>query len=238
MLDPHHHQVPHQPRIQRDRRGHQPRSQTYNQGRLFTPNPQDLQPSRHQQTDVLDDQAQHHTLQCLQVLSDNQQEAMMVISQLKFRKYLDQGSCTNPVDIAAAAGLPNWQSLPAQQVDRECDVLMINRRQGIIVGEIKSIGGGDYFKSQPESQQNEIIMNKVEKAVTQVSEQETALRHLVSDLNITITRTLILPNVTSSQLLRALANMPVEQVSVFMSVLLVPSVSPAQLLQHSSMHQC
>ena len=40
------------------------------------------------------------------------------------------------------------------------------------MGEIKSVGGSDYFKSQRESQQNRIIMNTVEKAVTQVSEQE------------------------------------------------------------------
>ena len=139
---------------------------------------------------------------------------MIVISQLMFRKYLD--NLTSPVEIAAANRLP---SVPEQQVDRECDVLMINRRQGIIVGEIKSVGGSDYFKSQPESQQNRIIMNKVEKAVTQVISQETALRHLVSDLNITVTRTLILPNVTSAQLSRAVTNTSVEQVTVFMSVL-------------------
>ena len=154
---------------------------------------------------------------------------MVVISQLLFRKYLD--NLTSPVEIAAAAGLPSVRALPAQQVDRECDVLMINRQQGIIVGEVKSVGGGDYFQSQPENRQNDIIMNKVEKAVTQVSEQETALRHLVSDLNITIRGTLIFPNLTSVQLVRALINTSVAQVSVFMSVLLVPIVSPAQLLQ-------
>ena len=84
---------------------------------------------------------------------------MIVISQLLFRKYLD--NLTSPVERAAAARVPSVRALPAQQVDRECDVLMINRRQGIIVGEIKSVGGSNYFKSQPESQQNRIIMNKV-----------------------------------------------------------------------------
>ena len=141
---------------------------------------------------------------------------MVVISQLLFRKYLD--NLTSPVEIAAAARLPSVWALPAQQVDRECDVLMINRRQGIIVGEIKSVGGSDYFKSQRESQQNRIVMNTVEKAVTQVSEQETALRHLVSDLNIIIRGTLIFPNLTSAQLVRALINTPVVQVSVLVCV--------------------
>ena len=138
---------------------------------------------------------------------------MVVISQLLFRKYLD--NLTSPVETAAASRLP---SVPAQQVDRECDVLMIHRRQGIIVGEIKSVGGSNYFKSQPESQQNRIIMNKVAAALTQVREQETALRHLVSDLNVTVRGTLIFPNLTSAQLLRALINTPVTQVSVLVSV--------------------
>ena len=79
----------------------------------------------------------------------------MVISQLRFRKYLDSANCTNPVDVAAVARLPNLQSLPAQLGERlregECDVLMIHREQGLIVGKIRSTEGGDFFSSQPES---------------------------------------------------------------------------------------
>ena len=144
---------------------------------------------------------------------------MMVISQLRFRKYLDRDNCTSPVDVATVARLPNWQSLPAQLAKGECDVLVIHRRQGIIVGEIKSTGRGDYFKSQLENQQNQIIVKKVQKAVKQLNNQETALRlYLVSDLNVTITMMLITPSLTSAQLLRALTNTPVAQVSVSVSV--------------------
>ena len=220
MQEPQHHQVPHQPRIRRHRCRHQPRPQTYSQGRLFTPTPPGLQPSRHQETNVQDDQAQHHTLQCLKVLSDNMKEVMMVISQLRFRKYLDRDNCTSPVDVATVARLPNWQSLPAQLAEGECDVLVIHREQGLIVGEIKSTGGGDFFSRQPESQQNQMIVNMVEKAVKQMNNKEMALRRLVSDLNITITRVLICPNLISAQLLRGLANTPVAQVNVSLSVAL------------------
>ena len=220
MQEPQHRQVPHQPRIRRHRRRHQPRPQTYSQGRVFTPNPPDLQPSRHQETNVQDDQAQQHTLQCLKVLSDNMKEVMMVISQLRFRKYLDRDNCTNPVDVAAVARLPNWQSLPAQLAEGECDVLVIHREQGLIVGEIKSTGGGDYFSHQPESEQNRMIVKRVKEAVTQLNNQETALRRLVSDLNIPITRTLITPSLASAQLLRALTNTPVAQVSVSVGVIM------------------
>ena len=240
MQEPQHHQVPYQPRIRHHRRGHQPHPQTYSQGRVFTPNPPGLQPSRHQETNVQDDEAQHHTLQCLKVLSDNMKEVMMVISQLRFRKYLDRDNCTSPVDVATVARLANWQSLPAQLAEGECDVLVIHREQGLIVGEIKSTGAGDFFSRQPESQQNQMILNMVKKAVKQLNNKETALRHLVSDLNITITTTLITPSLTSAQLLRALTNTPVAQVSVSVSVIMHLASAGTPLHQddrHWSTHQ-
>ena len=141
----------------------------------------------------------------------------MVISQLMFRKYLD--NCTNPVEIAASARLPSAGALPVQLEDGECDLMIIHRQQGLIVGEIKSVGGGSYFQTQAESQQHWVIVKKVRAAVEQVNNQETALRHLVSDLNIAVTKTLLFPNVTAEQLLRALTNSPVAQVRVSMSVL-------------------
>ena len=138
----------------------------------------------------------------------------MVISQLMFRKYLD--NCTNPVEIAAAARLPSAGALPVQLEDGECDLMIIHRQQGLVVGEIKSVGGGSYFQTQPESQQHGVIVRKVRAAVGQVNNQETALRHLVSDLNIAVTKTLFFPNVTAAQLLQALTNSPVAQVRVSM----------------------
>ena len=184
-------------------------------GRVFTPNPSGLQPSRHQDSDVQDDQAQQSTLQCLRALSDSLQQAMVVVSQLSFRKYLD--NLTDPLELAAAASLPSSQHLSKRLRDGECDVLVIHRQQGIVVGEIKSVGGSAHFNSQPESQQNRMIVSKVEAALGQLNNQETVLRQLVSDLDVHVTKILILPNVTSAQLLRALANTPLAQVSVHVS---------------------
>ena len=141
----------------------------------------------------------------------------MVISQLMFRKYLD--NCTNPVEAAAASRLPSAGALPVQLEDGECDLMIIHRQQGLIVGEIKSVGGSSYFQTQPESQQHGVIVKKVKAAVGQVNNQATALRHLVSDLNITVSNTIIFPHLTSAQLLQSLTNSPVAQVSVSMSVL-------------------
>ena len=134
-----------------------------------------------------------------------------------FRKYLD--NCTNPVEIAAAARMPSAGTLPVQLRDGECDLMIIHRQQGLVVGEIKSVGGGSYFQTQPESQQHGVIVRKVRAAVGQVNNQETALRHLVSDLNIAVTKTLFFPYVTAAQLLQALTNSPVAQVRVSLSVL-------------------
>ena len=131
-----------------------------------------------------------------------------------FRKYLD--NCTNPVEAAAAAGLPSARTLPVQLKDGEGDIVVVHRQQGVIVGEIKYVGGSSYFQSQPQSQQHGVIVKKVEAAVKQIDNQATALRHLVSDLNITVTKTLILPHLTQAQLLQALTSTPVAQVSVSM----------------------
>ena len=158
---------------------------------------------------------------------------MVVVSQLKFRKYLDDR--INPVNAAAAALLPDVQTLPVQLKDGECDIIMIDRRQGIIVGEIKSVGGSSYFQTQPPSQQHGVIVKKVKQALTQVNNQATALRHLVSDLNITVTKTLIFPNLPSSTLLKALTNTPVAQVRVFMSVSFVPNL-PCYYYRQSPTH--
>ena len=205
------------PRPQQHPPAPQPQPTPQVAGRLFTPHPTGLQQSRHQDSDIQDDQAQQSALQCLQLLSDHTSQAMVVISQLMFRKYLD--NCTNPVEISAAARLPSAGALPVQLEDGECDLMIIHRQQGLIIGEIKSVGGGSYFQNLSESQQHNVIVKKVRAAVGQVNNQATALRHLVSDLNIRVTKTLILPNLMRAQLFQALTNSPVAQVSVSGSVL-------------------
>ena len=205
-------QDPNQPTGPRRSRRQRPYRPSYAPGRLFTRNAPGLQPPSHQRSDVHDDQAQHSVLQCLKVLSDNLPQTMVVISQLLFRKYLDDR--TNPVNLAASARLPSVMELSAHLTEGECDILIIHREQGIIAGEIKSVGGSAYFNSQPMSQQNRIITKKVEEAVNQVNNQATVLRHVVSDLNITVNRLLIFPNLSSAQLKRALRRTPVAQVNV------------------------
>ena len=208
------------PRPQQSLPAPQPQPTPQVAGSLFTPPSPGLQQSLHQDSDIQDDQAQQSALQCLQALSDNTNQAMVIMSQLMFRKYLD--NCTSPVEAAAAARLPSKRALPVQLRDGEGDIVVLHRQQGVIVGKIKSVGGSSYFQSQPQSQQHGVVVKKVEAAVKQVNNQETALRHLVSDLNIIVTKTLIPPPPPTpppcfhGQLLQALTNTPVAQVSVSM----------------------
>ena len=156
-----------------------------------------------------DDQAQHYTLQCLRALSDQAPQAMVVVSQLLFRQYLD--NVTNPL---VAAALPRVQQLSPQLGDGECDVLIIHKEKGVIVGEIKSVGASAYFSSQPESQRQQMIARKVTAAVKQLNNQGQVLGHLVRDLKVRVTKTLILPFVSSTQLLKAICGTPVLRVRV------------------------
>ena len=107
-------------------------------------------------------------------------------------------------------------------------MIIICWRQGLIAGEIKSGGGSTHFQTQQQTMQHIVIWKKVEAAVKQINNQERALRHLVSNLNITFTKTLWFPNLTSTQLLQADTNSPLAQISVSMSLLFANTVSQGE----------
>ncbi|KAK7092750.1 uncharacterized protein [Littorina saxatilis] len=170
-------------------------------GKVFTSNLPSLQPSPVMESDIQDDQAQYRVLQCLRGLSRRPPfQVMMVISQLEFRKFLDSSS---PIDVAAAAMLPNMRNQP-NPPQGEFDILVIHRDHGLIIAEIKSLGVLQYFSGRPLADQHQMIADKVERAVRQLNSQGATLARLVSDLGVKVTKTLILPNVSSTQLEQAL----------------------------------
>jgi hypothetical protein len=134
-------------------------------------------------------------------MAECSQEVMVVISALEFRRYLDNRS--DPVTAAAAAHLPNFVANPG--ASEECDIVIIHKDYGVIVGEIKSVGVGQFFWSRSESEQNGLIIRQVLKAVNQLNSQAATLGRLVVDLGVRITKILILPNVTSALLTRAIS---------------------------------
>ena len=150
-------------------------------------------------SDVRDDLGTQCVLHCLRVLAEKHEEVMMVISQLDFRKYLDDR--TDPVNAAACALLPRPATMARQYHRGDFDVLIIHRHYGLIVGEVKSVGADP--ENTPDL--NKAVVKRVGKAVNQLNKAEDVLRHLMSDMApVRVTKTLILPSITSDQLLQAL----------------------------------
>ncbi|KAK7091343.1 uncharacterized protein [Littorina saxatilis] len=160
------------------------------------------------ETDVLDDDAAERLLRCLRVLSKEHHEVMMVISQLDFRKYLDNN--TDPINAAnnaaACANLPRPVTMQQQQHhDGDFDVLIIHRHYGLMVCEVKAVGADR--RNTPDL--NKAVVGKVQKAVKQLNKAKTVLNHLMSDMGpVQVTKTLVLPNVTSAELMQALSTAP------------------------------
>ena len=76
------------------------------------------------------------------------------------------------------------------------------------------MGAGAYFTSQSESERQQIIARKVAAAVKQLNNQGQVLEHLVRDLNVRVTKTLILPYVSSVQLRQAIHGTQAAQVRI------------------------
>ncbi|KAL8617824.1 hypothetical protein ACOMHN_044922 [Nucella lapillus] len=175
-------------------------------GRLFVENPSDSQNVRTQDSDWQGDTAHDR---CLQALSGMQNEVMFIISSLRFQNYLHNPA--NPLHAAAIAQLPSIDdpSIPQNIRNGECDLIIIHRTYGLLIGEIKSVGENDFFCKQTPDKQTQIIIKQIQKAVKQLENQHRALSHLVRDLPpIRISMTLLLPNVSSSQLQSALSASP------------------------------
>ncbi|KAL8590742.1 hypothetical protein ACOMHN_061576 [Nucella lapillus] len=175
-------------------------------GRVFVENPSDSQDVRTQESDWQGDIAHDR---CLQALSGMQNEVMFIISSLRFQHYLHNPA--TPLHAAAIAKLTSIDdpSIPQNVRNGECDLIIIHRTYGLLIGEIKSVGGNDYFRKLTPGEQTQTIIKQIQKAVKQLENQHIALSHLVRDLpSIRISMTLLLPNVSSSQLQSALSASP------------------------------
>ena len=124
----------------------------------------------------------------------------MVISELEFGHYLDDQ--TDPITAAACTLLPRPSTMTPGHQDGEFDVLIIHKQYGLIVGEVKSVGADP----QKISDLGKAIQSRVGKAVKQLERSAGVLRHVVKDMDpVNVTKILMLPNVTSDQLLQALS---------------------------------
>lgn len=148
-------------------------------------------------SDVTSDCAQQQIRHCFCDLEKEQKNVMTVIFDLKFEDYLSKTNFA-----AATKMLPKPVDLKHLQQDRgDFDIFIIHRFYGILACEIKSVGAA-YSSVCTEQQKIDAINDKVTKAVKQLDKCGDVVTHLVSDMprKPRILKTLMLPNVSTSQL--------------------------------------
>ena len=149
-------------------------------------------------------------LRNLQELGKAGHEVMVIQSLLDFGNYLNK-----PSYAAAAKNFATCHLRPCYR-HGDFDVLVIHRKYGILVGELKAVGRNQPGVSRTQAQADEDVAKRVGKAVKQLDKSETVMKHLVDDIapSLTIRKALFLPYVGGTQLLRVLtANPQLEQVN-------------------------
>ncbi|PVD32278.1 hypothetical protein C0Q70_07711 [Pomacea canaliculata] len=152
-----------------------------------------------------DDVAHQRVLSGLRALADDQHEVMMVISQLRFENYLNK-LCKEKLSPSASP-YPRANSLQDTRLHKgEVDILILHRRHGLVVGEVKSVGANWTQLPCSERDKSRSLGTRVAKAVFQLNRTETVLRHFVSDMaaDLRIKKILFLPNVTQEVMLKFL----------------------------------
>ncbi|KAK7478663.1 hypothetical protein BaRGS_00030126 [Batillaria attramentaria] len=166
-------------------------------------------PSTSQQvTDVTSaEDIRHHLLRCFRALAERQQEVMMVIWRLDFRRYLDRQD--NPLDAATTAFLT--RSATGRTGNGEGGFMMlIHQKYGLIVARVTLVG-----RCMADVQdEKEKLADTVTEAVKELNAAGRLLTHMTSALqHVKVTKVIILPCITSGQMAHALGdNQDVQQV--------------------------
>nr|KAG5694828.1 hypothetical protein BaRGS_019205 [Batillaria attramentaria] len=115
---------------------------------------------------------------------------MFVMTSLDFTDYL------NKLDATHAAQFPLPGDLPSTQREGDFDVIVIHRKYGVLLGEIKSVG---IHGNNPT---DKAVADKVTKAVKQLDKCEKVVNHVMSDVvpGVSVRKTLILPYISRTQL--------------------------------------
>nr|KAG5688810.1 hypothetical protein BaRGS_017042 [Batillaria attramentaria] len=116
---------------------------------------------------------------------------MFVMSSLDFTDYLKKLDATH----AAQFPLPR-NLLSTIHREGEFDVIIIHRKYGVLLGEIKSVG---IHSNNPT---DKAVADKVSKAVKQLDMCEKVVNHVTSDVapGVSVRKTLILPYISRTQL--------------------------------------
>lgn len=155
-----------------------------------------------QDSDMIFDEAMERVLCSLQKLSEAHQEVFVCLSKFPFGSYLNE-----PHFAPAAVHLPLPTNLPPKFPWKwrqgDFDVLIIHRKYGFVICEIKAVG---YNNEKSEEEQYESVKKKIAEAITQLNKAETMLSHLVSDIapGMRIIKTIACPNLTTLQIQKIL----------------------------------
>ena len=136
---------------------------------------------------------------------------MFILSQVSFSNYLNKDS-----EAAAAAQLPRPNTLPEQYRRGDFDILLIHRRYGVLIGEIKSVGRSQPKLGKTPEEEDDDVVKKVERAIKQLDKSDIVVKHVLQDIaqGLTVRKALFLPNVSNAQLRRVLGARPLlEQVT-------------------------
>ena len=186
-------------------RTHHQEEEVYGQTVYVTKEPSSEPPRKRRRqvstSEAVDDESHQRVLACLEQLAET--EVMFVISQMQFGDYLNE-----PAYAAAASKLPKPGDpvLKSQNKHRgDFDVLIIHRHHGILACETKSVGST--LSSARFTEEEELkLAKKVKDAIKQMQKARDMLLHLVSkdETQPKIRTTLMLPNITRTQLDRVL----------------------------------
>ncbi|XP_076453494.1 uncharacterized protein LOC143288753 [Babylonia areolata] len=160
----------------------------------------------HVNSDVREDKTQQKILLYLHQLCSTSQEAMLVLSQLRYEDYLNE-----PSFHAAAKTLPRCEDLKEEGKARgDFDILLIHRQYGIGQIEIKAVGDLFPIQSLTVSQEDQFVGKRVKRAIRQLMKGRDVLRHLVKDVQHSplVHSSLMLPHVSRTQLQRVLEARP------------------------------
>ncbi|KAK7088845.1 uncharacterized protein [Littorina saxatilis] len=149
--------------------------------------------------DVREDKAHIKVLSCLEKLPQN--EVMFVISKLQFYDYLG-----DPQYKHVAFRRANDAQSPYRD-DGDFDILIIHKKYGIMAAEIKAVGDNAEELGESPGKRDNNLVKRIDKAITQMQRCKDVLEYLVSNGNETprILTTLMLPNISDSDLQRVLA---------------------------------
>ena len=106
--------------------------------------------------------------------------------------------------------------MPEQYRRGDFDILLIHRRYGVLIGEIKSVGRSQPKLGKTPEEEDDDVVKKVERAIKQLDKSDIVVKHVLQDIaqGLTVRKALFLPNVSNAQLRRALGARPLlEQVT-------------------------